>query len=237
MKRNMLSFLVSALFTPYLSLIPEEKAAGEPKKLPEGWLGLATEVSKKVPSVGGGNEYQKVGEVLIPIPTLEAFGITAEHRARTEDDPDDGLPLYKDEKIAWLFEAVVAQCKAQARNKLVPGTATLKDNNKIAENFEELVAEGERRGNAEALKLAKEIITSFSSFVQGLGKSAQTQAVLVGLFRNKQALALQSDENKTKMKGYLSQYAETLDEKNLERYTKYLTSVEDACAPGTPSDF
>ncbi len=237
MNRTFIAMLLSGLF-PVLRAVPEAPSAGEGKKLPDGWTGLVTEVSKKVPSIGGGNEYQKVGEVIIPVPSLEAFGITGmEHRPRTEDDPDDGLPLYKDEKIAWLYDAVVAQCKAQARNKLVPGTATLKDNNKIAENFEELVAEGERRGNAEALKLAKEIISSFSSFVQTLGKSAQTQAVLVGLFRNKQALALQSDENKTKMKGYLSQYEETLEEKDLERYGKYLTSVEEACAPGTPSDF
>jgi hypothetical protein len=73
--------------------------------------------------------------------------------------------------------------------------------------------------------------------VQTLGKSAQTQAVLVGLFRNKQALALQTDETKGKMKGYLSQYAETLEEKDLERYTKYLTSVEESCSAGTPTDF
>lgn len=210
----------------------------EEKKLPDGWKGLAVEVSKKVSVGPDKNEYQKVGDITIPVPTLEAFGVVAEHRQRTEDDgPDDGLPLYKDQNMDWLFGAVVAQCKAQARNKLVSGTVTLKDGLKIAENFEELTAEGERRGNAEALKLAKEVQVAFASYVQGLGKSAQAQAVLVGLFRNKQALALQNDDTKTKFKKYLSEFADQLEEKDLERYAKTLGTIEEAAAAGTPSDF
>lgn len=207
------------------------------KRLQAGWHGLLTEVSKKVNVPGTGNEYQKVGDIIIPIPSLESFGVVAEIRPRTEDDPDDGLPLYKDEKMAWLYDAVVASCKAAARNKLVSGTIDLKENNKIAETFEELLAEGERRGNAEALKLAKEVQVSFASYVQTLNKTQQTQAVLVNLFRNKQALSLQPDENKAKMVAYVAGYAETLEEKDLERYKKYLTSVEEACKPGTPEDF
>lgn len=243
MNRNMLSLMVAMLFGAKLGAAPAGggTAVADAKaklQLPEGWTGLATDVSKKVTVVGGGNEYQKVGDIIIPVPTLEAFGLTPEHRARTEDDgEDDGLPLYKNDEMQWLQDAVVAQCKAQARNKLVSGTADLKDGQKIAENFAELTAEGERRGNAEALKLAKEIVQSFGAFVQTLGKTAQTQAVLHGLFRNKQALALQTDENKAKMKGYLAQYAETLTEADLTRYSKYLNSVEEACAAGTPSDF
>lgn len=205
-----------------------------------GWAGLLTDVSKKVAIPGTDkNEYQKIGEITIPVPTLEAFGITAEIRPRTEDDgPDDGLPLYKDDKLDWLFGAVVAQCKAQARNKLISGTVELKDGQKIAATFEELTAEGERKGNAEALKLAKEIVTSFAAFVQGLGKSAQTQAVLVGLFKNKQALTLQDAETKGKFKKYLSDYAATLNEQDLTRYAKYLGGVEEAAAAtATLSDF
>jgi len=208
------------------------------KVLEKDWLPLALDVSKKVAVGPDKNEYQKVGDIIVPIPTLEAFGITAERRPRTEDDgEDDGLPIYKDENLNWLFGAAVASAKMQARNKLVSGTAELKDGLKIAENFAELTAEGERRGNAEALKLAKEVQVSFAAYVQTLNKSVQTQAMLVGLFRNKQALALQPDAAKEKMKGYVSSYAETLEAADLERYSKYLSSVEEACAPGAPSDF
>lgn len=217
-------------------------AAGgaEAKKILEGWIGLKTDVSKKVSVAGGDNEYKKVGEVIIPIPTLSAFGVEAASRPfdkEKDGEEDDGLPIYTDEKMDWLHRAVVAACKAQARNKLVSGTATLKDGLKIAENFEELTAEGERRGNAEALKLAKEIQTSFASYVEGLGKSQATQAVLVAFFRQKSALALQTEDTKTKMLGYLTGYAETLEPKDLERYGKALQAVEDACKSSTPTDF
>lgn len=203
------------------------------KSMLAGWVALAVEVSKKVSLGPDKNEYQKVGDISIPIPTLEAFGV----EAKIKETGEDGLPVYEDENKDWLFGAVVAACKAQARNKLVSGTAELKEGQKIAENFEELTAEGERRGNAEALKLAKEVQVAFAAFVQTLGKSAQAQAVLVGLFRNKQALALQNDETKGKFKNYLSKFAESLEEKDLERYSKYLGSVEEAAAAGTPSDF
>jgi hypothetical protein len=208
------------------------------KAVSEGWRNLKLDVSKKVSVGPDKNEYQKVGDVILPIPTLEAFGIKAEIRPRTEDDgEDDGLPLYKEENLDWLFGAVVASCKMQARNKLVSGTAELKEGQKIAETFEELVKEGERKGNAEALKLAKEAVSSFSAYVQGLGKTVQTQAMLIGLFRNRQALSLQPDTAKEKFKGYLTAYAETLSEGDLGRYQKILMAIEEACAAGTAVDF
>lgn len=203
-----------------------------------GWLGLKLDVSKKVSIGPDKNEYQKVGEVVVPVPSLEAFGIQADTRKRTEDDgDDDGLPLYMDEKLDWLFGAVVAACKMQARNKLVSGTAELKDGQKIASNFEELMAEGERKGNAEALKLMKEAATSFAAYVQSLNKTAQTQALLIGLFRNRNGLAMQPDTQKAKFKVYLQQFAEQLAEADLARYAKILGGIEEACMPGAPADF
>jgi hypothetical protein len=216
---------------------PEATAAAV--AVAEGWKPLKLDVSKKVSIGPDKNEYQKVGEVTVPVPTLEAFGIKAETRPWNEetDGEDDGLPKYKEQNIDWLFGAVVAACKMQARNKLISGTAELKEGQKIAATFEELTAEGERRGNAEALKLAKEAVSSFVSFVQGLGKTAQTQAMLIGLFRNRSALSLQPDTAKEKFKGYLTSYAETLSEEDLGRYQKILTAIEEACAPGAPTDF
>jgi len=211
----------------------ETKTEAPKVVVPAGWIAHTLDVSKKVSVGPDKNEYQKVGEMVVPIPTLEAFGVTA----KVKEMGEDGLPVYEDEKLDWLFYAAVASAKMQARNKLISGTAELKDGQKIASTFEELVAEGEHKGNAEAMKLVREAVVSFAAYVQSLGKSVQTQAMLIGLFRNKQALALQPDTAKEKMKAYLNAYAETLAEADLSRYTKYLTSVEEACAPGAPSDF
>lgn len=206
--------------------------------LPSGWVGLNVDVSKKAPDGKGGNEYKKIGDMTIPIPTLTAFGIDAKTRARTEaDGDDDGLPLYEDKNLDWLFYAAVAACKAQARNKLVPQTAELKDGQKIAASFDELTAEGERRGNAEAMKLAKEIVNSFTAWFTGLAKSAAATAMATTLFRKKDALAIQPTDIKSKMAAYLSQFAETLESSDAERYAKYLLSVEEACSATTAEDF
>ena len=201
-------------------------------------------VSKKVAKPGKVDEfeYEEVGKIKLPLPLLSDFGIVAAMK-KDEKDPlkdfigEDGLPEYEDEKLDWLFCAAVASCKADARNKLISGTAELKDGKKISETMEELIATGPRIGNKEALMLRHEILKSFASFVSSLGKTVTTQSVIVGLFKNREALSLQDDINKGKMKAYLGQYADTLEESDLGRYSKFLTSVEEACAPGTPSDF
>lgn len=232
-----LNKLYSALIAQTLTLGMTDATAGA-STLPAGWATLRVDISKKAPDGKGGNEYQKIGEMAIPVPTLAAFGVDAKTRARTEDDgEDDGLPLYEDKNMDWLFGAIVASCKAQARNKLVPQTADLKDGQKIASNFDELTAEGERRGNAEALKLAKEISNAFTSWFTTLAKSVAATAMATTLFRKRDALAIQPNDIKKKMQSYLQQFAETLEPADAERYSKYLLAVEEACSATTAEDF
>lgn len=199
-----------------------------------GWIGLVTDVSKKVPKGDGDNEYKKIGEIVIPVPSLEAFGITAKVK---EIDEDTKLPIYEDDKMDWLFGAAVAQCKAQARNKLVPQTADLKDGQSIAANFEDLVKEGERKGNAEALKLAKEVAAAFTGWFQSLGKSVQAQAMATTLFKKTDALFVQPNDIKEKMRGYLTSFTESLEEADAVRYAKRLLAVEEACRASDATDF
>lgn len=205
---------------------------------------LELAVSKKVAKPGKVDEfeYEEVGKIKLPLPLLSDFGVAADLKMDEKDNTkmyigEDGLPVYTDDKMDWLFGAAVAAAKAQVRNKLISGTAEFKEGKKVAETMEELIAEGERRDNSEFLKLRHEVLKSFAAFVSSLGKSVTTQAVIVGLFKNREALALQDDVNKGKFKAYLGQYAETLEPTDLTRYSKLLTSVEEACAPGTPSDF
>ncbi len=185
------------------------------------------EVNKKVD-----NKYSKVGEVTIHVPTLDCFGIQAE-QAKDKDGNllvDEGLPVYTTDEANWLQGAILAQVKAQARNKLVSGTAELKPGAKIATNFAELTAEGDRAGNGAALQAIRELKTAFAKWVAGLGKSAAAQALLNGLFGNKQALAVQAAENKGKMAQYVTEFAETLSPEALEAGQKYLQSLLDVCS-------
>lgn len=191
------------------------------------------EVNKKVDG-----KYAKVGDVTIHVPTLDCFGITAEQAKDKDGAPlvDDGLPVYTTDEANWLQGAILAQVKAQARNKLVSGTAELKPGAKIATNFAELTAEGDRAGNGAALQAIRELKTLFAKWVAGLGKSAAAQALLNGLFGNKQALAVQAADNKAKMMQYVQDFAESLEEAQLEAGQKYLQSLLDVCVSSVSAD-
>jgi hypothetical protein len=188
---------------------------------------VAIEVNKKV-----SGKYSKVGEISIYVPTLADAGIVAEVQLDSKtNEPiiEDGLPVYKEDKFNWVQGAILAQVKAQARNKLVSGTADLKAGQAIAADWPTLTAEGERGGNGEALAIVREAKASFAKWVASLGRSAAAQQTLNMLFSNKQALSLQSTDNKAKVAKYVEDFAISLEAAELERYTKYLESVQVAC--------
>lgn len=195
---------------------------------------LSIEISKK----GDDKKYVPVGSVSIYVPILLAFGIAAEVAKDKEgkDMIEDGLPVYTTEEANWLQGAIAAQVKAQARNKLKPGTASLKDGAKIATNFAELCAEGGGVGNAAALQAIRDLKNLFAKWVATLGKSQAAQNLLTGLFGNKQALAIQTADNKGKMSQYISDFAETLTAEQLALGQKYLQSLIDCCATSVDAD-
>jgi hypothetical protein len=78
------------------------------------------EVSKKA-TVAGKPQYVKQGKVTIYYPLLADFGIAAE----VKEIDEEGFPVYSDAKLQYVFDAILAAVKAQARNKLVSGTAML----------------------------------------------------------------------------------------------------------------
>ena len=197
---------------------------------------IKMEVNKK----GAGNKYEKVGEVEIFVPTLgEVFPDAKVSMDAKTGEPivEDGLPVYEDAKLNWIQGAIFAAVKAQARNKLKPGTATLKDNVSIASNWDTLTAEGERVGNGDALAAVREAKAAFAEYVKGLGKSAAAMQTLNLLFANKQALNLQSPENKAKMENYVTEFASGLeDEAKLARYEKYIAGILAACEVSESAD-
>jgi hypothetical protein len=140
---------------------------------------------------------------------------------------EDGLPVYEQDNANWVQGAILAAVKAQARNKMVPGTATLKDGQKIATNWEELTAEGVRDGSG--LALAREFKAAFAEWVAKQGLSEAAANTLITLVSNKAALTLQQQGTKDKVKARLEKFAEDLDETKLEKFTRPLESAINAC--------
>lgn len=187
---------------------------------------ITIEVSKKE-----NGKFNKVGEQTIHVPTLADVipFITSEVK---KDDKgaevfEDGLPVYVDDKANWVQGAILAMVKAQARNKMTPGTATLKDGQKIAETWEELCAEGVRDGSG--LALAREFKAAFAEWVAKQGLAEAAANTLITLVSNKAALTLQQQGTKDKVKARLEGFANDLDAEKLEKFTRPLESAINAC--------
>lgn len=204
----------------------------------EGFQSVQMEVNKKVVKAGKA-EYSKVGDVVYYVPLLSAFGIATE---QSKDDKgalisdDDGLPVYTDDKLNWLQGAVVASCKAAARNRLQPQTADLKDGVVIPSDFATLLAAADRSNSGAALVALRELKARFGEWIATLGKSAAAQQTLKTLFNSKDSILVQSDTNRDKMAQYVSDFAATLDEATLAKSEKYLQGLLDACASNVDAD-
>ena len=183
------------------------------------------EVSKKE-----NGAYVKQGDIEIFYPLLSELGISVEP---TKND-EEGFPIYSDEKVQYVFDAVLAAVKAQARNRLVSGTATLKPGLTIASTVEELLESGGNKGDA--LAAVREFLAAFKAWLPNTGKSEKVQAAVYELARNKASVALQSDDKKQKFAVYLAGFAETLTAEQVARFSRPLLALNEACEAGDALD-
>ena len=183
------------------------------------------EVSKKE-----NGAYAKVGEITVYYPLLSELGLSVEP-AKTDEE---GFPIYSDEKVQYVFDAVLAAVKAQARNRLVSGTATLKPGLTIASTVEELLESGGNKGDA--LAAVREFLAAFKAWLPKTGKSEKVQAAVYELARNKASVALQSDNKKARFAVYLSGFAETLNAEQVARFSRPLLALNEATEAGDALD-
>lgn len=177
-------------------------------------------------SKNGQNTRERLGDVIIHVPLVSDL-VSEAKQAVVDGKPaftDDGLPVYERDQDNWLQTAIVAQVKAQARNKLVPKTLDLRDGATIATDWEGLTAENVG-GGAIHLQLIREVKALFSAWVGTLGKSQGAQAKIVGAFNNLEVLKVADAVSKDKILGYVSDFVETLSADDQAKYNKYLTKV------------
>ena len=182
---------------------------------------------------------ESVGAVLIYVPTLDELGIKADQAIDGEKKPlvdDEGLPVYAEDKFNYAQGAIYAAVKAQARNKLEAGTATLKAGASIATDWAMLTAEASREGSGLALIAYREAKNLFTAWVNSLSKSAQAKTMIVSLFSSKNALLAQDADNKGKMKAYITEFASSLSADVLAKYERPLTQVLALCDTVTEAD-
>jgi hypothetical protein len=180
------------------------------------------EVSKKE-----NGAYVKQGEVEVYYPLLSDMGISI----NPEKIDEDGFPVYSDAKVQYVFDGLLAAVKAQARNRLVSGTATLKAGLSIATSVEELLESGGRTG--EALQTAREFLADLKAWLPSTGKSATVQAMVLTFAKSAEVLALQDAGKKEKMGKYLADWASTLSADKAEKYSKKLLALQEAIETDT----
>lgn len=191
-----------------------------------------TFVINETVEVNGKNKYQKVAELPMAIPTLEDFGITgAVRKALNKDEgineqglDEDGIPAYADERYDWLQFAIVQQLKAQNRNK-VDGK-NLKEGMKFPENFAELVAVGERSG--EALKARHACKAAFAAYLKAKNKSDVVVKLLSDLFIDANSIAVAKDDFVDALKSHLEQFVPGLSEVDALKYERTIEKALDA---------
>lgn len=190
---------------------------------------VTIDVSKKV-----NGAFSKVGEATISVPTLQECVkfITSDIKKdeKGADVVEDGLPVYTADEANWIQGAILAAVKAQARNKLVSGTATVKDGLKIAEDWAELCAEGVRDGSG--LALARDFKEAFKEFISKQNLAENAANTLVTLVSNKAALALQTESTKKKVEARLTAFAESLDAATLEKFMRPMDAAVASCQVG-----
>lgn len=173
--------------------------------------------------------YVKVGTVDVYYPLLNELGLSVE----ASKDDADGFPIYDDEKVQFVFDAVWAAVKATARNKLVSGTADLKEGNAIATTVEELLAaSGGRSG--EALETRRAFLASFKAWLPSLGKPTAFNAGLYDLVNASKNLPYVSDARKKLVDNTVAAFGATLSDELLAKYARLITNISELCNSADP---
>ena len=174
---------------------------------------------------------QELSKQTIFCPTLKDFGIALEP-VRVEED---GSPVYESNEANWLYTAIQQQVKAQARNKFVPQSDTLRPGAKVAENLAELVAPSTGNKGA-ALVEKRSLLEMFRSWLAAQGKNEAVQKLLSTMLDRTDNLLLQEPAKREKVKAYFVEFGEAKVEVLTDWQVQYLTGAVEAC-DGEEIDF
>ena len=182
---------------------------------------------------GDNRKRKEIGAVEVFTPEMSEILQIAAAAKETSKDETDGLPVFDSQEANWQFGAVYNAVKMAARNKLENKSIKLKEGLTIAETMAALTEEGQRGGGGEGLAILREVKASFAEWVASLGKSEATSQYIITMFTNRAALATQIKSVKEKMSKYVEEFAATLTDEQIDRFTRPLEAIAAACS--TPS--
>lgn len=203
--------------------------------LPEGWILSQMEVSKNEKGADGNAKRVSLGKVAVPMPTLAAYGITAEQE-QEDGKPalnENGIPVYKLPELDFLQSSIRAAIYITARNRLISNTMDLQPGKAFLASFADMATLGDRDGTHLVNRAA--CINSFAGFIANQGKPANIVDNWKRLMRDPASMASQVQGIKDKMQGYLGEFIKTLSAEELEKYMPTITAADDASKATAPS--
>ncbi len=186
--------------------------------------------------VNGKNKRIDVGNVDVPYPTLhDADSRMPEPDKWAEDDDKNRLPVYDNESLQWVQDAILEAVKREARNvtKVVEQDKDADGNRvfgleytrDIPATFGQLCEEHKRQGG-EYLKIRHEAIADFTNWLHTLNKSSGAMDMAKKLFSDPASLDVSPvNTRKQFMNGYLSPYIDSLNEEKAARYDTVVQKV------------
>lgn len=173
---------------------------------------------------------EKVGEFEAYVPNLTDF-IEAIQTAKQTGVDSEAMPVYDNNAANWLFGAIVAKVKGQARNALQSGTAILKAGHEIAMDFNALVTPSVSQGST-ALAQYAEVARLFVGWMEATGKPAGIHASLAQLVRQRSSIALQGEKVRQVLANWLTEFAtEAAGNGAIDEFQQgYIVSLIEACS-------
>ena len=171
---------------------------------------------------------EEVGKQELYAPTLAEIMAAIQNPEAAKQDEETGELVYEGRVEQFVYGALVAQVKANARNKFVPGTTDLRPNATLPTTLEELVAPTVSN-KGQALAERRALIEMFKEYTSGLSKPDAIKAALIMLFDKPDNLVLQDADKRAKIKPYFEEFGNSVAERLTDWQTNYIEGVLTQC--------
>lgn len=171
---------------------------------------------------------EEVGVQELFAPTLAEIIAAVTNAEPTGQDEKTGELVYEGRVESFLYSALIAQVKANARNKFMPGSTDLRPNAKLPETLEELVAPTVSN-KGQALAERRALMDMFKEYAAGLAKPDAIKAALVMLFDKPDNLVLQDADKRAKIKPYFEEFGNSVAERLTDWQANYIEAVLNQC--------
>lgn len=186
-------------------------------------VAITMAVSKNVEK-NGKVQRENVGSVELYSPTLAAFGIQVEP---TGADKETGELTYASLHDQWLYGAILAAVKSNARNRLAPGSVACKAGAKLPTTLEELVTPSENTSTVLADR--RGLFDFFKGFLATMDKPDNIKRLLTSFLEKPELLGVQPEDKRAKIKPYFIEFGTSVEERLNEWQSDYLMSVIAQC--------